>query len=239
MMTVISNKGKVLLILVCIMTSCNINIQNNEKIETRFTKISQQVVGIEDYNQLYSSIADSIKNWSKHDLGNYNFDRTGKRIIIDSILCINSKGNKLIGTLLNFNFKNKNSDGITEFYGAKIKNKWYFWSGGYMPIIREYYKNHDPTKPLSYQQLHKAAMENFLGGYLTKSGEINDAWFESKFKSGRYTFDERYEYEWILDGKKIDNQDDYWNYSYRKSGIKLWADKNHKDSVNRIKLNLQ
>ena len=246
-MGMLNRDKRIILCIFCIFCFALIKCTGNKnrtmnEMEAIYKAKCVKLLGSEnEYNLLYKKMSDTVNSWVLNELlsdtakeNNLTFYYKYK---VDSIFYLNSKKDKIIGALLHDDgFQSKYfTDGISEFYGAKIKDKWYFWKGGYMPIIRKSYKNHHPTKPLSYQQLHKAAMENFLGGYLTKSGEINDAWFESKFKSGRYTFDERYEYEWILDGKKIEDEDESWKWTYENKGKQIWIMKAYSDSLELLK----
>lgn len=202
--------------------------------EKQYNKTVNQIMGssIEREN-LYHKISDTLKSWLDADL--YGINKLGYSLLIDSIFCVNSEGNKLIGAQLRSHGVGKfSSDGIEEFFGAKVNNKWYFWTGGYQPVIRRAYKNHDIKKPLSYKQLHQEAMRSFLGGYLTKEGKINDDWFEFKFREGRSYFKDRYEYKWLLDGQRIDNEKDYYEYLWKKKGLSLWIAKFARDSVDKL-----
>jgi hypothetical protein len=179
--------------------------------------------GIVNYSNIYSSATDSITNWGKHDLANFNFERTGKKMILDSLICFDKKRKRFIGALLNFNFKNPNSDGIDYFYGEKIDGKWYFWTGAYIVIPRSIFPNNDPTKPLSYEQLHQMALEEIYGGYLKKNGDINEAWFDSHFEGGGWTkFEDRYQYHPNFGGRSINNKSDYFKYIHRNKALGIW-----------------
>lgn len=228
------------ILLVVVLMSCDskedndLEIAYGSKIESMFGKHFKQ--------HLYQCASDTLISWVNNNfLIDSAISNSGKPFIcnyrLDSTICLNSFGNKLIGTMHLFYFSedDKIDDGIQEFYGAKIDGNWYFWLGGYMPIMRESFKNHDPSKPLSYAQLHKAAMENFLGGYLTKNGEINEAWFDGYFKGpGWGTFKDRYRYKSILDGQHIDNEKAYWNYLWKKAGLMNWIRKFSNDSIKRV-----
>ena len=104
---------------------------------------------------------------------------------LDSLICFNNSNTKLIGSLQQFSGSmNKKlfSSGIHYFFGEKINNEWYYWTGAYIVIPREMFEGHDPKKSLSYDQLHKTAMREVFSGYLTKDGQINKKWFDYHFK---------------------------------------------------------
>ena len=244
-------QGKIAFGLVYILClfGCSHDPDSYDKKETLYKRMILNLIGPNEYSNLYTMSNDTLQSWIKSELIQDTFYvlhtneiKFTTKEIVDSVYCLNSSKNKIIGAVLEFSRGKENSkynESITEFYGSKIEDRWYFWKGGEMPIGRSYYKNHDPTKPLSYQQLHKAAMENFLGGYLTKSGEINDAWFESKFKSGYTPFEDRYDYEHILDGQKINNEKDYFNYLWKGNGLGNWVTKFSTDSIRKVNQTLK
>lgn len=213
--------------LILSISSCSNEPKTGEK-QLDTMKISMSTIGENEYWRIYNSIVDSLKSWDKNELGNFNFATYGKKMVIDSVLCFNSKKDKLISNLLNFNTKNTISDGINEFYGAKIDDKWYFWTGGYTPVSRDF-KGHNKRKPLSYKQLH--SMVGY-GSYLDQNGNIRDEWFEGRFKSsGWYSYKDRYMYKSILDGLRIDTEKEYWEYAWKRNGLGLCIAKVHKDSI--------
>lgn len=200
-----------------------------------FLQESQKKIGTEEYNNIYKQTTDSLINWLKYDL--YNINKYGYIYKIDSLLCFNTSGTRFIGAELHFlgNQNSKFSDGIHYFYGEKIDGNWYFWRGGYIVIPREIYPKHDPTQPLSYSQLHEQALKEVFGGYLTKDGQINEEWFAHHFeKGGRFSFEDRYKYKWILDGERIDNYDEWYKYTRKRTGLGLWIGKMTRDSINRV-----
>ncbi|AEA42338.1 hypothetical protein [Fluviicola taffensis] len=207
--------------------------------EIDLRKKSISVLGTEnDYEVLYATMSDTLSNWYLNNLladttkdESTQFKLSISKYIIDSLYAVNSKGNKLIGAIYQSQHSEAKiwSDEMREFFGAKINNKWYFWMGGSTPVAR-----HDQKKEISYKELHSSGIGS-INGYLDQNGNIRDEWFDAKFKSGRFPYEMRYKYKWILDSKRIDNEKDYWEYSYWKSGVKLWADKAYKDSAALIK----
>lgn len=221
--------GLIFMLLLGLLHSC-INQPKTEEKQYDVLEISVSTIGEKEYWRIYNSIVDSLKSWDENKLGNFDFSEYGKKMVIDSVLCFNSTKDKLISTLLNFNTKNTVSDGIDEFYGAKIEGKWYFWTGGYTPVIRDS-PGHDPNKSLSYKQLH--SMVGY-GGYLDQNGAIRDEWFEGRFKgSGWGYFKDRYMYKSTLDGNRIDIEVDFWEYKWKRKGLGLWIAKSTKDSIAR------
>ena len=91
---------------------------------------------------------------------------------------------------------------------------------------------------MCYQQLHKVSIGS-LSGYLDKKGNIRDSWFDSKFKSlGWGTFEDRYRYKWLLDGLKIDTENDFWEYSWKRKGLGHWIVKFAEDSVQKKEIEI-
>src|SRR5690554_2036663 len=173
------------LIFLGLLLGCNNNLKENQ--EKKYKDVAINLMGFDNYNEFYEKVSDTLKSWYLNDLlGDTIFKENSKKIDyivtykIDSTICINSSMDKYIGVVLKFNdgfIKDTYLESIKEFFGAKINGEWYFWTGGEMAVSRKLFENHPPTKPLSYAQLHEQAMNNFLGGYLTKDGEINDKWF--------------------------------------------------------------
>lgn len=216
-----------------LLSSCS-QQHNKNASELLYNKIhakSVEILGVDGYNNLHAQMSDSLKMWMKADLR--GFTSLKYKEFIDSLYCINSAQDKIIGIQLGFNgFQEKTqTDGFEEFYGAKIKGKWYFWTGGYTPVERKGLKGHDPRNPLSYKQVHRVAVSS-LGGYLDANGNIRDEWFEARFSGdGWCSFKDRYIYKSILDGQKIDNEKDFWNYIWKKKGLGLWIRKISNDSI--------
>ncbi len=244
-----SRKDKLIFALLIVLTSCTEGYNSSESaifVETDYWSKSVETVGSKkEYLNLYNQMSDTVSSWYFNNLlpDTSKDESTQYKLLIstykvDSLFVVNSKKDKIIGTILHTGTSKAKiwSDEIREFFGAKINGKWYFWMQASTPVVRESFKGHNLTKPLSYEQLHPNAFGT-VSGYLNSNGTINDKWFEAKFKDGRSTFKDRYEYVWILDGNRIDNEEDYWNYSYRKSGTKLWADKRFHDSIATVKAN--
>ena len=159
----------------------------NEKTDTKSTfllmKNSKAAIGNE-YQLVFNSALDSLTNWKTRDLNKYSFLQYPYKL--DSLLCFNIEKNKTIGALLISDSINNNNtgDAIKYFYGIKIKEKWWFFSGETIVLPREAYQK-DIHNPLSFSKLHEIAMDEIFNAYLTKDGEINDNFF-STFKRGPY-----------------------------------------------------
>ena len=151
----------------------------NEKTDTKSTfllmKNSKAAIGNE-YQLVFNSALDSLTNWKTRDLNKYSFLQYPYKL--DSLLCFNIEKNKTIGALLISDSINNNNtgDAIKYFYGIKIKEKWWFFSGETIVLPREAYQK-DIHNPLSFSKLHEIAMDEIFNAYLTKDGEINDNFF--------------------------------------------------------------
>ena len=145
--------------------------ENNKIIamSTQYKEISKGNSGVE-YLLVLQEANDSLNFWIKNKIHNpYQ---------LDSLICFNRNNDKLVGALLS-------EDGIKFFYGVKIKNRWYFFDGATIVLLKEFYPN--DAWPLSYNKLHEIAMKEVFSGYLIKDEKgnwvINDKFFEYHFKA--------------------------------------------------------
>jgi hypothetical protein len=167
-----------LLIIIIINSSCNPSLK---KLEILYISKSKSVVNNKDYQVIFNNMSDSLKIWNLNKLSNYDITQL-YFYHLDSLICFNSKGNRAISCIHIFgNQFNSTSDNLIWFYGEKIDNKWYFFKGANLVLPRSLYIKNIKT-PLSYQQLHDIALTEIFSAYLTKNGEINEAWFDSHFE---------------------------------------------------------
>lgn len=153
--------------------------------------ISKKILGNNQYNSVYKSAFDTIK---KRVLltGSYYFLENG-RWFIDSLLVCNKSGDRCVTNIMSLCEKDSGcvSEDLHFLYAEKINNAWFFFHGPTLIVPRDMFKNHDSTKPLSYQQLHQIALKEIYSGYLLPNGEINEAWFTQHFEGpGWYKWDE-------------------------------------------------
>lgn len=174
--------------------SCNKYKTYNEKeitkIRERSIEKSQLVINENEYLQIYRTLNDSIKNWQIHNLGYYKYLNASKEYLVDSILCFNIKGDKLITAILQKQLlKEGVQDDIEYFYGVKIKGQWYFFGGPTLVLPREYYQKNIHT-PLSFEKLKQIATDHIYRNYLYKNKhgewEINEGFF-SDLTSGAWS----------------------------------------------------
>ncbi len=164
-----------------LIVSCNLN--NDIKDVKRIKEMSVKVVTLETYNFLFSQMTDSIKNWKLNNLQKYIEDKRISEYELDSLICFNGKGNRCITCLLERAFLKPNTTaGITFFYGEKINNEWFFFSGEHIFIPHEMKEEKDDN-PFDYPELHQIALKEVYGGYLKSNGEINEEWFTLHFEN--------------------------------------------------------
>ena len=182
------NRRMVLYFILCVIlfVSCNkyktYNTKEIANIRDRTLSISLQSIGQDNYWHIYNMANDSIIDWSKNELGLWKYYGNLTDYQLDSVFCINKTGDKIIFSILRRNLHNDAvGDGISYFYGVKIRNTWYFFEGAYMVLQREFYQE-DIHTPLSFEKLKQIATSNIYRGYLKKGKngewEINDDFFD-------------------------------------------------------------
>jgi len=175
------------------MFSCNKYRKYNKKeiadIRERALSTSQSILGKETYFSVYQMAIDSIENWRKHELRGWRYYEKTVDYQLDSVFCVNNSGDKIFFSILGRNIaKEASGDGISHFYGVKMRNTWYFFGGPYMVLPREFYQENIYT-PLSFEKLKQIATFNIYRGYLKKNSkgewEINDDFFNDIIPSNR------------------------------------------------------
>ncbi len=204
----------------------NNNNNNNESDKTgKLLGISKSLIGNEQYSNVYLKINDSIKTWSSNNLGYYKYLGKSKNYQIDSLLCFNKDKNRIITCVLMQQLSKEGvADDIDFLYGEKIKNEWYFFEGANIFVPREMVKDHDVSKPLSYQQLHQIALKEVYGGYLNSKGEINEEWFTRQFEGpGWGSFEDQASSDWFLKGKRFKTRKEYFEFVHLEKAKSVWA----------------
>jgi len=185
------NKLFVLLFVICLLFLTNCKRQTTfdpreiQAIRERSMEVSLSVVGETEYWNVYNQLNDSIRNWRNHRLRWHNEDSTLVQFQVDSLLCFNKEGNRMITTRLGMGIGENNvMDAIIYYYGVKINEQWYFFSGATMHIPREFYQK-DIHTPLSFEKLKQIATHEIYRGYLKRNRqgewEINDNFFNMMF----------------------------------------------------------
>lgn len=159
----------------CFLFSCR--NKNINKTALLYKTYSTKVATKELYDNVYIMSNDSINNWVKKNLRSMH-----DKWQIDSLICFNNKVDKVIMSINSQSYyPNSTMDDLQFFYGVKIKDQWYFFTGATAYLPRKNYQK-DITTPLSFEKLHEIAMKEVFGGYLIKDEKgnwmINDKFFE-------------------------------------------------------------
>ena len=202
------NKILCVMLLCFLFFSCNkykeYNLKEISDIRNNAISVSKSIIGEQEYWQIYNQMNDSIETWVDNKLGNHAYWNSAINNSVDSVLCINLSQNKIITSLLLRCVKEEcKSDQIQYFYGVKINEQWYFFSGPTMHLPRELYQK-DIHTPLTFEKLRQIATNNIYREYLRKKGwdkwEINDNFF-STFKKDAYNYpfttQEAWEESWL------------------------------------------
>lgn len=233
MKDILKSAKYVLLYILFLLIACENKLENGLNKKKDLFEISKESFdGEENFLKFQSLMNDTINNWIKNELYLFSDDNS-VNYFLDSLIFINHSHTKVVSILYrSFNYKNHH-DGFSEFFGVKIKGKWYFWTGAYTVVPREMVKKKNTEKPLTYKQLHAFAIGS-LSVYLDKQGNINDKMIErrlSDYREGWLKYEERYKYKSFLDGNIIDNKQDFWNYIWKKKGLGYWRVKFSNDSI--------
>jgi hypothetical protein len=168
------------ILILLVILSCDIDKKVN------YVKFSNDLISGTEYWKIYNQVNDSLNLWKNINLIEYLNLYPYK---LDSILCFNKSCNKLVTCIaVGGNDKEMHTgDDIIFLYGAKIENKWYFFTGATIVLPREMYQN-DETKPLSFEKLHEIALKEVFSGYLKKKKtwkfwkpveyEVNERFFD-------------------------------------------------------------
>lgn len=220
------HRDKFIIFFICIvfLFSCKESKENN----ALFCKsVSQTVIGgNEEYLRIYSSILDTLNNWKTNKLLGTSETCNTSIFKIDSLQCYNTKKDRMISCILERECQDDISDGIKIFYGAKIKEQWYFFSGAYITLPRNMYQK-DEHIPLSFAKLHEIAMEEVFNGYLKKNKqgewEVNDNWFKNHFEGSAWgNFNNQSSKDWFLKGRRLRTEKEYYEACYLQEVKNNW-----------------
>ena len=168
-----------------LIVGCSKRVKYNEKemadIRERTLATSQSILGKEAYFAIYQMANDSILNWSKNELGLWKHVESVIDYQLDSVFCVNKEANKIVFSIPKRDMRDDAvMDGISYFYGIKIRNTWYFLDGADLLLPRESYQK-DIHVPLSFEKLKQIATSKIYRRYLKKGKkgewEINDNFF--------------------------------------------------------------
>ncbi len=170
------------LFLVFFLIACE-NKNETHDITNEVKKVSINLVGQQNYTHIVSIMNDSIKHWKLNNLRKYIEVEGTSEYIADSLLCFNNNKTRFITCLIGKVLLKPNpTAGITFFYGEKINNLWYFFSGNHIFIPHEM-KNIKDGNPFDFKELHQISLKEVYNGYLKSNGEINEEWFISHFEN--------------------------------------------------------
>ena len=215
-----------LIVLLCFL-GCSKKKPNYKKLRLLFTNKSISIVSKDTYFEVLNKANDSVRMWASNSHAGYLNERDDVWYI-DSLVCFNNDADKCVMALVKQNniYKEVEADGMTYFYGVKIKEEWYFFSGPYIVLPREYYQK-DLHTPLSFEKLHEIAMKEIFWGYLKKNElgewEINERFFDA-FSKVWVPFEERKTMDCrFFSCENFDNEKDYWDCTYRKHAERKWV----------------
>ena len=226
------NKCMALILLTASM-ACHQQARNNSERNHKILEISETTMGKQEYNVIRQQVLDSLNTWCSAKLPGYR-SMWSYRYQLDSTLCFNTEKDRMVTAILvQCTETDCESDDVQYFYGAKIKNQWYFFrGGGTMVVIREHYQK-DIHTPVSFEKLHELAMDEMLRGYIkrNKDGEweVNDAFFTAHFEdSGWGNFEKQKPRDTLPNGKHFTDKKAYFESLYlRAAGASpLQNDKN-------------
>lgn len=174
-------KGKIILFFLFLINfSCT---EKNIDLNASYSNFSRTMIGSSNYGRIFSSAQDSIYHWQLNKLSHFKYCGSSKNCILDSLLCFNSDTSRFVGAVLIQQLLMEGvGDDIEFFYGERINNQWFFFTGDTYFVLRSSYPGHSIHNPLSYKQLHEAALKNIFVGYI-KYSRINEAWFDSHFEN--------------------------------------------------------
>jgi hypothetical protein len=216
-------KITIIILVVISLFACHKEQKDND--EKSYKKISVQYIGNFLNRSIYKQAVDSFSNWQKNKLSAHYVSPKDAAFEIDSLLCFNIEKNKFVTALLGRSFTGS-MDGLTFFYGVKIKEKWYFFTGATCYLPRKQYQK-DMQTPLSFAKLHEIAMEEVFNGYLKKNKqgkwEVNDNWFKNHFEgSGWGDFNRQSSNDWFLKGRRFKTKKEYYEACYLQKVKNNW-----------------
>ena len=207
------------LILLSLLMACQQNGKENKEQNQKILELSKTTIGKQEYGKVYQLVLDSLDIWCSEKLPAYE-SVWYYNYRLDSVLCFNSSKDRMVtGILIQCNRPTCSMDNISYFYGAKIKDQWYFFrGGGTMAILREHYQK-DIHSPLSFEKLHKLALSNMLRGYIKKNAtgewEVNDAFFTHHFEGVNWgDFENQSHEDTVAYGKRFTNKKEYFESIY-------------------------
>ncbi|HWY38814.1 MAG TPA: hypothetical protein VNY73_09665 [Bacteroidia bacterium] len=187
-----SSQGKSLFLLFVsfIFMACQENRKETDEILYKEKSVKASSLSV--YNYVFKIANDTLKNWIIYDLPITKAYKVSNWSL-DDLICFNKKADQCIMCIYR-QYNEQVNNALDYFYGIKIKNKWYFFSGATVYLFSENYGK-IPKTALSFSELHEIALKEVYGGYLTKDGEISEDFFKDHFENSGWG---------ITSGKKED-----------------------------------
>ncbi len=118
----------VLLLLSLAISACSEKSRKTDNKE--ILKISQNIMGKKEYDKIYEQARDTLKKWEQSKLEGAKWAWI-LNYQLDSIFCFNTDKNRMVtAILIQCNQLKCQTDEVQYLYGAKIKERWYFFGGG-------------------------------------------------------------------------------------------------------------
>lgn len=192
--------------------------------------LAYQRQNFENYSHIYKQANDSIAKWRNDSLTttqNYFYDPYQ----IDSTICFNADSTLLVTTVnpRQLSFKDAIMEGLEEFCGVKINNKWYFLDGFTLVFYRENYQD-SITSPFTFAELSYIAHEEILRYAIIINADgtfsANEKFFDKEFDKGM----------WF--GNSCKTNDQFDSLVIKRAGEK-YNHKLDKKEIERIKLKMK
>lgn len=206
----------------CIENSNNENFHSNKESEIR--NKSSIIVGENTYSEIKKTLIDTVKSWQLNKINSFHDESGQSDFMIDTLLAINQKSDRLVSCLLSVSFIKPNpTGGISIILGEKINNNWYFFLGGGHVFIPNELKKGIKNEPFSFPELHHIALKEVYGGYLNAKNEINEDWFTSLFEGpGWGDFNDQSAFDWFLKGKRFKTKKEYYEFVHMEKVRNNW-----------------
>ena len=227
-MSNLETRSLIMFFFLCLLLGCKDKKSkelNQKRILYKTYSIKQ--VGDQEYVNVFNAANDSLKNWTNNHLSAYAiYEENGW--YLDNLICFNENGDRCVMALSYRLYISPDYDGMSQFYGAKIKGQWYFFRGGAFHLSRKAYVSADSIKyPLNFKILDEIAMKNIFRGYLKKNSkdewEINDAFFTYQLEDvGWGDFKRQSHKDTLENGEKFTSKKEYFESKYLRKSKEKW-----------------
>ena len=206
--------------LLCLLYACENKREDTSEKRLLCKQITIQQAGYSQYLNIFNAANDSLKSWTDQHLASYAlYEEYGW--YLDSLVCFNTNVDRCVIALSYQLPSSSDHDGMECLYGAKIKNKWYFFrGGGQFHLSREFYVSKDSLQyPLSFKHLNDIAVDEIYRGYIKQNDagqwEVNDAFFTHHFEGvGWGDFENQSHRDTAARGKRFTDKKEYYENIY-------------------------